>query len=511
MYNVYMNLNIEKQKNRKIINNHLELISKKDQRVTQGETSEGRFLKIESNIQKNETPFATKYWEFRKSQYENPSDCYLNLNKVLYDPEISSLGDAEIIQNVTNEDWKLMYEWHKQYTNEITALKQNLTTLWIKHCIAHYLNIIYKTTDIESQQKEINDQIAKLTDKQKHWENFAVWMDKLLQSEDGIKNPNMIKSRVFNLYKQIMDGSDNQQSLLSIISEYSDACVDRAVVGLEKAETRMQVSKLGEDLAINVLILEFKRHLIQLELVPMDSRESVETYLFYSLYFNDVLMLKNKNSLMSFAQVAQRSSLSDSINKIFKRITIEDLVGFISNHEIFHKNYEKEYAEIVDRLQGKIAEMDFNDPEIVTVNNEYINVTSNFYQDKAKVLLMKKGFLTPDVNYEDPSSFSKMKLPESKEFFNRLLTSSSWNFVQYIMVYQLDTIRSMTDFCFQNYPTISLNTSLFVWLTTIIIEYKIIDCIIETIAGGNKLASCCMFLMLYMFYLSPVNRVMRND
>lgn len=337
-------------------------------------TTATQALKNQARADETANPFALKYNEFRKKQYASQAQSYVNLNKILYDPEIDSKTENEIDRGVvSNNCWKLILESDKQFDIEIAKLKSELTPLWAKHCIAKYIGIIYDLNELEVKQNDINKQISKLMAAKKSWSGFSIWVKKLLTSADGCANPDFIKSRVFNLYQQMLNASEKDKNrLLDLVFEYSRACDDRAIVGLEKAEVIAQFINVGENLKLNVLILEFKRHLIQTELVPAASEESIETYLFYSLYLNGILKLRNQNKFMKHVLVAfNPHSFDEVISAIFKRMTVEDLVGFISNHELFQESYYQEYMAIVDRLQGEIADLDYDDPRIVELNNKY--------------------------------------------------------------------------------------------------------------------------------------------
>ncbi len=388
--------------------------------------------------------FAVKYNEFREAQYRSPASHYINLSKVLYDPEL----DVEVAmvdnEEVSDDTWTLMLESEKQFDIEISVLKSELTPLWAKHYVAKYLGIIYDVDEIESSQKSINDQISKLTINKKQWSDFADWMKKLLSSQDGVNNAGFMKMRVFNLYQQIINASKKDKiRLLDLVSEYNLACSDRAVVGLEKAEVLAQFINVGEDLKLNVLILEFKRHLIQTELVSAASPESVASYLFYSLYFNEILGLRNQNKMMSHVSLANKRSFDESIDAIFKRITVEDLVGFISSHEMFQEAYFQEYMKIVDRLQGEIGNLDYDDPKIGELNNEYHNVTNYFYQDRARKLLLTKGFITNNVGYLDPAVLPGTNMLEPKQLGRRLMANAFYDpFMNYLTHLVLDCVKS---------------------------------------------------------------------
>lgn len=373
--------------------------------------------------------FAAKYNEFRSKQCASQAPYYINLNKVLYDEEVKyevedSVGD------VSDDYWKIMGESEKQFDIEINHLKSELRPLWAKHCIAKYLGIIYNREEIESREKEVNKRINELSNAKKAWGEFSSWAKKLLTSQEGKNNPGYIKTRVANLYQQILQASEKDKNrLLDLVMEYNLACPDRAIVGLEKAEVVAEIINAGEDLKLNVLILEFKRHLIQTELVIDSQSESVETYLFYSIYLNDVLGLKNKNKSMAFASMAVKRSFENSINAVFKRMTVEDLIGFISNHEMFQEAYQEEYRKIIDGLQGEIADLDFDDPlyeqKAIELDNKYKRTVSCFYQDKAQELLLEKGFITEDVNYEDPEALPGAQILEPKQLACRLMENSN--------------------------------------------------------------------------------------
>ncbi len=388
-------------------------------------TTAAEALKV--NVDARGNPFAGKYNKFRNAQYGSEAPYYVNLSKVLYDPEINFEVENGADSGVVSDDcWKSMLENEKQFDKQISKLKSELTPLWAKHCIAKYLGIIYKVDEIEAEQKAINKKINALVTRKKQWSDFSKWMVKLLSSSDGLNNVAFIKMRVFNLYQQIMHVSGKDQNrLLDLVSEYSTACEDRAVVGLEKAEVIAQFIAAGEDLKLNVLILEFKRHLIQTELVPAVSRESVETYLFYSLYFNELLGLRNQNKSMNSPFIAVKRSFDVSVEAIFKRMTVEDLIGFISSHELFQEAYHDEYMAIVDELQGAIADLDYDDPRILELNNVYQKVTNFFYQEKAQKLLVEKGFITVDVDYEAPDMCPGANIIEPKQLSSRLIEDSS--------------------------------------------------------------------------------------
>lgn len=413
-------------------------------------------LNDQSRIQISGNRFANKYVEFRKKQFESPSDLYLDLNKVLYDEKMTFALENDNVSEVSKDYWQLMINTKQQFEIEIKELNKELTKLWGKHLLAKYLGI-GSINEIEAKQNSINQRVNLLTSNKKLWCDFATCVDKLLSSAEGKSNPDFMKTRVFNIYQQIINASEkDKRRLLDIISEYSTACNDRALVGLERAEIVAPLIRIGDDLLLNVLILEFKRHLIQIELVPTNSRESVETYLFYSIYFNEILMLKNKNKSMDYASIASKHSFDEAINAVLKRMTVEDLVGFISGHEMFQEAYQKEYTQIVDGLMGEIADMAFDDPNIMTINNKYKHVVDCFYQEKARELLCEKGFITANVNYNDPNSFSEANIPEPRQLSDRLMHASALNRI--LILYFVDRLyailQTLTVLCMpENYSS----------------------------------------------------------
>lgn len=359
-----------------------------------------------------ENLFELKYHSFRTAQLRSGQPYYLNLCKFLYDREIECL---DLIGN----DWNLIAEMANRFANG-------------------------------TEHEEGETISSSRLDLRPLWACFLQWTKQLQASKDAESDlgRNFILARIKSLYLRIVSESDEyKRCLLEVIAKNSSKCPDRAVVGLEKVELIAQLMSLGDDFMINILVLAFKRHLISTELVPLNSKESVETYLYYSILLDEILMLKNGNKLMLYPESAVKQSTGKVLDKLFGRLTIEDLEGFVADNKIFRKRalqendedtavYLKELAEI----QEAVYLLDPGNLEMGALKNRREITTDNFFKSKARKYLIQKGFITKDVNYEDPGSFPFMPRELSLPTNNMEEETRQWGVLRNEMKVELTKI-----------------------------------------------------------------------
>lgn len=342
-----------------------------------GEQRLAQDLKVEIN-----NSFELNYFSYRRTQMGSQEAYYLNIHKVLYDRKIRMIDEEDVLMNVNFSDWYCMFKTYVHFEDE----------------------------EIEELQKE-----------KEIWMSFSEWMNLLICSKDAENKEGwqQIKNRVWRLYLNIISSKhEDKMRLLKIIKKHSENCADGAIVGLERSEIMARFMHCGEALLINLLVLEFKKCVIKSEFVPQ-SKESNESYLYYCLLLNDVMMLKMKNETMLFHQIVKKYSFDEICKRIFGRMTIEDLVGFISQHKLYRKVKFDEndidrikYLENISSIKNEIEKLDpkKDEKEIILLFGQLERITDKFYEVKALAILVRRGFITSNSNYKDPSFFPSIKM-----------------------------------------------------------------------------------------------------
>lgn len=339
-------------------------------------------------------PLRQKYFAFRQVQLDEEarftgkgSYCCINLAKVLYDREMSVVQDDLEVGKVSDEDWEDTGLAHEQLRARVEHLRQDVSY---------------------AESEELQEQVDALEKEWVLWERFSVWMKKILSSRDALDSPEgecSIKWRVISLYDQIVCMKDGDKiRLLELIGDHSDDCSDRAVVGLEKAETVVQLIH-SDDKLVNVLVLMFKKYLIEVEIAAKSLsggvddqyylKESLESYLFYCTHLREVLGLDTRNIAMLHDSYAVKYTFDEVIDRVFKRLTVDDLVGFIACNGVFRDVYHKEFMSYYNSMEN----LDFSNPVYLE------KMMEDFYVEKSKNLLLMAGFIVEGTKYDDPYSF----------------------------------------------------------------------------------------------------------
>ena len=234
------------------------------------------------------------------------------------------------------------------------------------------------------------------------------------------KEKNQLFQRLMLIFNTMIDGGS--------------ACTDRAIIALELTENKIKLFQ-GQYIA-NVIVSMFKANLINAKLINQNRAENLETYLYYILQFNKILGLGLVTSSMLHAGCAQKQPLGTALYKLLDAFTEKNLIGYAAKLEefklLFANELENKLEELVllmdevyciDELdsQGKeqiitkiqsfgiileekeIAQI-YNKPNkaicdslMIHLDNRRQRIEDNFYQEKAKILFLKAGFLNQDL------------------------------------------------------------------------------------------------------------------
>ena len=130
------------------------------------------------------------------------------------------------------------------------------------------------------------------------------------------------------------------QELIDIMDSAGGACPDRAIVGLEKAELFVKMRQQDGAYILNVIANMFK--LIMLEsyetgLINPNQAENIETYLYYTLKFNDILNLGVSTNTMLYEDCAQKKPLEIALTLLYEKIVADRFIGFAASQSAFRE------------------------------------------------------------------------------------------------------------------------------------------------------------------------------
>lgn len=227
------------------------------------------------------------------------------------------------------------------------------------------------------------------------------------------------------------------KSIINTIALGGAGCSIIAMDSLTMIENKIKLFQDSKYIP-NVIMTMFKLNLIKAKLINQNQQGHLETYRYYTLKFNQILTLCVPTSTVLYEEGAQKKSLGEALSKLIEACSEENLIGYAANLDEFKMLFKAESKNKLQQIQQlmddvyridkmtiearkelladinslgiELAELSIEKilakPETIDseelmriLDNRRVRIEDHFYQDKAKELFLKAGFLVESLDH----------------------------------------------------------------------------------------------------------------
>ncbi len=231
--------------------------------------------------------------------------------------------------------------------------------------------------------------------------------------------------------------------ILTVIAENSQRCQDRALSGLDEAEAYVRLgSNPTKEALLSILVLNYKKEVLNAAGVLPNSSETVEQHLFMMTHFNKVLGLGiQRGTTMGFSGCGNMRRLDESLAAFLEAVSLDGVVDFIEHNPLWAPELKAEKDRInaeANALMDKVDKLfednaDWDDAELmrgmddISSSKAFIDVLQavNAAGEAAKVSVLEsirdktkpQDFASAKTIWED--EISMVDFPVKQEELNK--------------------------------------------------------------------------------------------